>query len=316
MPLSLRRFLSLLFMVGLCLSIGVSEASSAPRAAVVLPKGVILVKGAAPAASDSTTPLPEEGKVVDGRYRNAYFGLAYPIPHSWSEQAAGPPPSDGGSYVLTQFALHDGGRVTAHVLVTAQDLFFSALPVASATALVTALRRSLAPEYEIDREPDEVKIAGRTFARISYSSPLAGLHWRILSTDVRCHAVTFTFTGTDTATLDEAERSMSGISLNTIGGDSPRCVNGYASAENVVEKIDPHFAARRFNTIPARIIVDRNGRVKHVHLLSAFPDQSDTIIAALRHWRFKPYLRDGKPAEVETGLVFGIPRTIMRISAK
>jgi hypothetical protein len=53
---------------------------------------------------------------------------------------------------------------------------------------------------------------------------------------------------------------------------------------------------------------DANGRVKHIHLLSAFPDQSQAIIAALRTWRFKPYRVNGKAAAIETGMVFGLPR--------
>jgi len=40
-----------------------------------LPTGVILVKGAWAGGSDSMTPLPEGGSVVDGTYSNAYFGL-------------------------------------------------------------------------------------------------------------------------------------------------------------------------------------------------------------------------------------------------
>ncbi len=314
MPLLIRRSISLVFIVWFCLAISASQGSNPHRAGGVIPKGEILVKGAVPAASDSTTPLPEDGKVVDGRYRNDYFGLVYPIPDKWSEQAAGPPPSDSGSYVLEQLALVDREqRVKAHVLITAQDLFFSALPVANATELIAALRAGLAPLYEIEREPDEVKIAGRTFARFRYKSAVAGLHWRILSTDVRCHAVTFTFTGTDTEALDDAERGLRDISLNP---DAPSCVAGYASGENVLERIDPHFSARRYNTIPVRVIIDREGKVKHIHLLSAFLDQSDTIIAALRQWHFKPYLRDGRAAEVETGLVFGTPRTILRLPGK
>src|SRR3954453_1287353 len=94
----------------------------------VVPKNVILVKGAIPAASDSATPVPEKGTVSAGRYRNAYFGLSYPIPAGWKEQPGGPPPSDSGVYVLTQFALHDADdqqRLKAHVLVTAEDVFFS-----------------------------------------------------------------------------------------------------------------------------------------------------------------------------------------------
>ena len=47
------------------------------------------------------------------------------------------------------------------------------------------------------------------------------------------------------------------------------------------------------------------GKVKHIHFLSAFPEQAQGITDALRQWRFKPYLRDGRPVEVETGIMFG-----------
>ena len=36
------------------------------------------------------------------------------------------------------------------------------------------------------------------------------------------------------------------------------------------------------------------------------------IVNAVKIWRFKPYLQDGKAAEVETGVVFGIAPTVMR----
>src|SRR3954469_659415 len=114
-------------------------------AVTVVPKNVILVKGATPGASDSPTPAPEDGTVSAGRYRNAYFGLSYPIPAGWKEQPAGPPPSDGGAYVLTHFALYDADqqRVRAHVLVTAQDLFFSPADATGAKDVLASIRRDL-----------------------------------------------------------------------------------------------------------------------------------------------------------------------------
>lgn len=298
---------SLFPLIAVCIGLS-SDAGTGPA---VVPKGVILVKGATPGASDSVTPLPEQGKVAAGRYSNAYFGLSYPIPAGWTEQPAGPPPSDGGSYVLTQFAFWDVAqqRVRAQLLVSAQDLFFTANPAPSARELTASLRRGVAPRYEIERGPEEVTIAGRTFYRVAYGSPLVGLHWRVLSTDARCHALTFTFTGGDKAALDAAERAMGGLSLPK-EREAPLCVKGYAHDDNVVEKSEPYLAARRFNTIPVRVTIDGEGRVKHVHLLSAFPDQSDAIIAALRAWRLKPYLVDGKPAEIETDLMFGKPRIV------
>src|SRR5215212_3654774 len=112
----------------------------------VVPKGVILVKGAMPSANDASTPLPEQGRVATGRYRNAYFGLSYPIPAGWSEQPAGPPPSDGGSYVLAQFAVP-----RANVLLSAQDLFFGGRAL------------TVRPGFQTEVGPEEVTIAGRKF---------------------------------------------------------------------------------------------------------------------------------------------------------
>jgi len=271
----------------------------------VVPKNVILVKGAVPGASDSTTPVPEQGTVSAGRYRNAYFGLSYPIPVGWKEQPAGPPPSDSGVYVLTQFALSDGERIKAHVLVTAEDLFFSAAGAVDAKEVLASIRHDLPARYEFDSGPSEVTIAGRTFHRLAYTAPRTGLRWRIFSTDTRCHALTFTFTGTDTAALDAGERSLNAMTLSST---APACANGYASGPNVIEKTDPQLTSHRFNTIPVRVLIDTRGHVKHVHLLSAFPEQSQAIIAALRTWRFKPYRVEGKAVPIETGMVFGMPR--------
>jgi len=248
----------------------------------VVPKGVILIKGATPSASDSSTPLPEQGSVAGGRYRNPYFGLSYPIPAGWNEQPAGPPPSDSGSYVLAEYALLDGARPKAWVLITAQDLFFGS-------------------PSRIEGAADEVTIADRKFHRVVRTAPRTGLQWRVLSTDTRCHALTFTFTGTDVAALDAAEKGLRSLSLASDA--APLCLRDYA--DNAVEKTEAHFA-QRFNTIPVRLIIDAEGRVKHVHVLSAFPEQSEPIIAALRAWRFEPYVVDGRGVEVETGVVFGM----------
>jgi hypothetical protein len=89
------------------------------------------------------------------------------------------------------------------------------------------------------------------------------------------------------------------------GDDVPVCIKGYASGENVIERVDPILTERRFNPVPVRIIIDKTGKVKHIHFLSAFPEQAKGITDALLKWRFRPYLRDGQPVEVETGIMFG-----------
>src|SRR5260370_17101854 len=98
-----------------------------------------------------------------------------------------------------------------------------------------------------------------------------------------------------------------GATLGSGGGDVPVCIKDYASGENVTERVDPIFTERRFNLVPVRIIIDKEGKVKHIHFLSAFPEQAKAVTDALFQWRFRPFLPHGPPGEGETGILFGPP---------
>jgi len=287
-----------------------------------LPTDVILVKGAWASASDSSTPVPEGGNVVANDsgnvYRNPYFGLAFPLASGWTQKYAGPPPSDSGYYVLAQFAPAtpaDPNKESrrGNILIAAQDLFFTTTPAGTALELVQFRRARLGADYRVERDPMPVNIAGHSFIRFDYTSPVAGLHWYVLATQSRCHLVQFVFTSRDTELIEGLIRGMDKLKLpaeaspldGTGGNDEPVCITGYARPENVLERIEPVFAEHRFNPVPVRIVIDKDGRVKHIHFLSAFPEQSKAITDALMQWRFKPCVRGGGPVEVETGIMFG-----------
>ncbi|MGA8808976.1 MAG: energy transducer TonB, partial [Thermoanaerobaculia bacterium] len=171
----------------------------------------------------------------------------------------------------------------------------------------------LSNNFKVEHEAEEVDLDGRRFARLAYSAPVAGLHWLLLSTEVRCHALTFTISGYDQASLEAAERSIGSSMFTGAIAKVPPCVAGYVSSANAVKRIEPRLQDSHFNPIPARIVVDRKGQVKNIHLLSAFPEQSAVILAAVRQWQFKPFLRHGKPSEVETGVMFGrAPSVVLR----
>ena len=105
---------------------GQSSPTENPQAMKQIPTGVILVKGTWSSASDSVTPVPEGGTVTDA-FTDEYFGITYPLPKGWTEKYQGPPPSDSGRYVLAQMQAADTstGTVEGHILVTAQDMFFT-----------------------------------------------------------------------------------------------------------------------------------------------------------------------------------------------
>ena len=280
-----------------------------------VPAGVILVKGAWASASDSATPLPEGGSLTNNVFSNQYFGMTYSLLPGWTEKYKGPPPSESGRYVLAQIAPADTykGSTRGSVLITAQDMFFTLTPATNALELINYIKDSLNAAYKVEQPPTPVTIAGHTFVRFGYVSAVAELHWHLLATQIRCHMVQFVFTSRDTKLIESLIQEMStmnlpqeaGVISGTGGGDVPVCIKDYAGGQNVIEREDPIFTERRFNTVPVRIIIDKDGKVKHIHFLNAFPDQSKAIADALLQWRFKPYLRDGQPVEVETGILFG-----------
>jgi hypothetical protein len=279
-----------------------------------VPEHVILVKGAWSSANDSS-PVPEGGTINHNVYRNQYFGISYPLPRDWIQKYAGPPPSDTGSYVLAELSLPDSykGNGRGDIVITAQDMFFTPLPVANAWQVVNYAKNRLQSDYQLEPNPVELPTRGRSFASFAYWSPVAQLHWYVLATEIRCHTVEFVFMNRDPTTLASIVRQTSDLKLpkestptEGTGGDGvPVCIKDYASAGNVIERIDPVFSQPRFNSVPVRIIIDKRGRVKHIHFLSAFPDQRQAISDALSQWRLQPYLRNGQPVEVETGIMFG-----------
>jgi hypothetical protein len=283
------------------------SSTAAAQSLTKVPTDVILIKGAWSSASDSVTPLPEGGKVTAEGYDNPYFGITLGLPPGWMQKYEGPPPSDSGYYVLAQLRPADPvpGQARGTLLIAAQDMFFTTTRATGALELINYTRDHLPADYRVERPPASVTIAGRSFVRLDYGSPVSDLHWSVLATQIRCHVVEFIFTSTDTRLVGSLARSLNSMKSRLDDGAEPVCVKDYARAENLVETVDPVFSEQKYNTIPVRLIIDREGKVKHIHFLSAFPAQAQAISVAVLQWRFKPYLRNGQPVEVETGILFG-----------
>jgi hypothetical protein len=278
-----------------------------------VPSGVILVKGAWASASDSVTPLPEGGTIANGVFSDQYFGITYTLPPDWIEKYKGPPPSDSGRYVLAQLGPGETfkGPARGTVLITAQDMFFTSLPAKDAVELVNFSKKNLQADYQVEMAPTPTRIAGRPFTFFAYWSPIAEMHWYVLATDMRCHAVQIVMSSRDTKLLENLTLDLNKMklpaesSLAAGASEVPVCIKDYANGENVITRVDPVLTEHRFNPIPVRIIIDKEGKIKHIHFLSASPDQAKTITDTLGQWRFKPYRRNGQLAEVETGILFG-----------
>jgi protein TonB len=47
-------------------------------------------------------------------------------------------------------------------------------------------------------------------------------------------------------------------------------------------------------------VIDTNGQITNLQLVSGHPMLVPAAIAAVKQWRYKPYLLNGQPVEVET----------------
>jgi hypothetical protein len=259
-----------------------------------------LPHGAVPVA----IPSPEGGAVASGRYNNRYFDLSYPLPEGWTEGLAGPEPSQTGYYVLS--SLVPTGEFDGKVLIAAQDRFFAPNPDSDAAQAANDFRDAMAriDGMAVD-EPAERNIASHTMQRVNYSG--VGLYRAMFETEIRCHFVSFNLTARSPERLEELAGTLESLS-HADGGNAttavPVCIKDYAVADNLLHRVEPDPADPKFTSIPVRIIIGRDGAVKHVHVINGSRQQRRNIEEALLQWKFKPPRINGEAVEVETGLLF------------
>jgi len=73
----------------------------------------------------------------------------------------------------------------------------------------------------------------------------------------------------------------------------------------LVSKVNPVYPedarrARIQGSVLLRVIIDREGNISSVELLNGDPALADAAIDATRQWKYRPYLLNGQPVEVET----------------
>ena len=256
-------------------------------------------------AALSVMPLPEDGVVTNGRYTNKYFDLSYSLPHSWTTGLPGPEPSGSGYYVLSSLVPENEHNAT--ILIAAQDMFFAQKPYSDVAAAASDFRDAMAhvDGMAIDQDPVEMNIAGHTMQRVDFSG--VGLYRATFLTEIRCHFVSFNLTTQSPQLLADLRATLEHIAHadgEHKAASVPVCIKDYAVAENVLQRVEPKPADPRFTPIPVRIVIDRDGGVKNVHVIHGSPEQRGNIEQALVQWKFKPPRVNDQSVEVETGVLF------------
>jgi periplasmic protein TonB len=77
------------------------------------------------------------------------------------------------------------------------------------------------------------------------------------------------------------------------------------TAGMLIHKVDPEYppisrAARVQGNVVLKAIINREGNIQDLQLVSGHPMLVPAAITAVREWRYRPYLLNGQPVEVET----------------
>lgn len=86
---------------------------------------------------------------------------------------------------------------------------------------------------------------------------------------------------------------------------APKIVSEKAASQSLVHSVAPIYPddarqARIEGTVVLNIVIGTDGSVESLKVISGPPSLAPAAAAAVRQWRYKPYLMSGKPVQVDT----------------
>ena len=78
-------------------------------------------------------------------------------------------------------------------------------------------------------------------------------------------------------------------------------------ADQILKKVPPAYPplarqARIQGTVLLKVVINKSGDVESTQLISGHPMLAPGAIEAVKQWKYKPYLLNGEPVEVETNV--------------
>jgi TonB family protein len=280
-------------------------------------------------------PGPEDGTVVNKTYANAYLGFAYPIPDGWEVSRDAGSEWDGKAHRFPSGGLEllivdrYTGSFRNRILVSALD----ATGFSTTTGgFVSRIARGPINETggEIVREPFAVTFAGQPFFRADYKQTLnGGTRWgTFICTKLRGYFLGWMFVASSPGELEGFVRSLQRLSFfadkpgaaGGIGDSSPGTAESNAgqplrvrvsqavSTDLLLTKVQPQYPesarqARIQGSVVLKAVIDKNGGVEELTLVSGHPLLAPAALEAVKQWKYKPYLLNGQAVKVETQIV-------------
>src|SRR5436305_2730682 len=105
-------------------------------------------------------------------------------------------------------------------------MFFGPMARRTAKETIDYAKETLQADYRVEHAPSQVTVANHAFTRFDYMAPVAGLHWYVLATEIRCHTVRFVVTSPEPALLETLVKELDPMKLASTA-DAPVCIADY-----------------------------------------------------------------------------------------
>jgi protein TonB len=110
--------------------------------------------------------------------------------------------------------------------------------------------------------------------------------------------------GVPNALTNEITKAVSPVMVKPVPPQRPRVSSGVA-AGMLVQQVKPRYPALAVQahvqgTVVLQAVIGKDGTVRDLHLVSGHPMLAGAAIEAVKQWRYRPYLLNNEPVEVDT----------------
>lgn len=280
--------------------------------------------------------VPESHDSAQSRLSVADFGLAYPLSNDWVRATELLRKRVESSNTASNFDILLAAVYVPKSNLSANSPFFSLRAYRQpATDCKKSLEAMIAHSQEKKDQPEgdveEFSAAGRDYFRVNLGRGVGGRHQRVICTTSNNHLLVWNAGAPNEKGLDAIQATLNSItalpqrsaaesaqSAGPKNGDSEGVSSKLAVAKPervkvasgvtaglLIKQVKPIYpdearSARIQGMVVLRAEISKGGDITDLELVDGPIELAGSAVAAVRQWKYKPYLLMGQPVIVDT----------------
>lgn len=295
---------------------------------------VCLFVFAATWAYSQTAPTPDSAP--QAHLSLAGLGLSYPLPNDWVRATELLRTRSESSNPPASFDILLAAVYVPKSNMSANSPFFSLRAYRQPASDCKKNLEAMIANYQDKKgQPEggveQFSAAGREYFRVNFAHGVGGRHQCIICTTANNHLLVWTATASNEKGLDAVLATLDSITTmpqrsaaETGQTPSPKAkelettvskpvvarpdrvrVSGGVTAGLLIKKVNPTYpadarSARIQGTVVLKVQINKTGDITYLELIEGPIELAGSAVAAVRQWKYRPYLLMGEPVTVET----------------